>query len=55
MKICGEEYPLKWRSQIMIHQKVIPLGRFINFDDAVSARKEAEKEYFGEFRYQEVV
>ena len=46
---------LKWRAQIMIHQKTIPLGRFVNFDDAVNARKEAEEEYFGEFRYKEVI
>lgn len=32
----------KWRSQICINGKNTGLGRFNNFDDAVSSRKEAE-------------
>ena len=41
----------KWRSRININNKCINLGYFINFDDAVKVRKQAEKQYFGEFRY----
>lgn len=41
----------KWYSLIMINGKSINLGRFDNFNDAVKARKEAEKEYFGEYSF----
>ena len=39
----------KWRAQIRINNKLIHLGYFINFDDAVTKRKHAEQQYFGEF------
>lgn len=38
-----------WTAAIKYHGKRIWLGRFRSFDDAVSARKAAEREYFGEF------
>jgi len=41
----------KWRAFIGVKGKHIHLGLFENFDDAVKARKEAEKKYFGEFSY----
>ena len=41
----------KWIAYIAINKKQLTLGRFSNFEDAVSARKVAEKKYFGEFRY----
>lgn len=41
----------KWVAQITINHKIIRLGYFINFEDAVKARKEAEKKYFGEWSY----
>ena len=41
----------KWRARIGYKGKRITLGFFINFDDAVKARKEAEKKYFGEYNY----
>ena len=40
----------KWVSQIRYNRKSITLGSFINKDDAIKARKEAEKKYFGEYR-----
>lgn len=39
----------KWAAQIQINLKIIPLGRFEKFEDAVKARKEAEKKYYGDF------
>lgn len=41
----------KWRAQIQINGKLISLGYFKNFDDAVAARKAAEEQYFGEYSY----
>lgn len=43
----------KWISQISINGKTISIGCFVNKDDAINARKKAEKEYFGEYRYQD--
>lgn len=39
----------KWHAQIRVDRKAIFLGRFDSFDEAVAARREAEKVYFGEF------
>ena len=41
----------KWKSQIKVNYKYISLGYFVDFKDAVKARKEAEEIYFGEFSY----
>lgn len=41
----------KWFAHITINQKLINLGRFDKFEDAITARKEAEDKYFGEFSY----
>jgi len=41
----------KWRAQIKINQKQIYLGVFDNFDEAVEVRRQAELDYFGEYRY----
>jgi hypothetical protein len=43
----------KWTAQIGINYKVINLGSFINEQDAIKARREAEQKYFGEFAYKE--
>lgn len=40
-----------WEAWITVMYNKIYLGRFINFDDAVKARKEAEQKYFGEYSY----
>ncbi|MNJ00228.1 AP2 domain protein [compost metagenome] len=40
-----------WKSQISKNKKRIDLGWFHDFKEAVAARKEAEKKYFGEYAY----
>jgi len=40
----------KWQAQIMVNGKTKYLGLYINKEDAIQARKEAEKKYFGKFR-----
>ena len=40
----------KWEARIMYNYKNIYLGRYINKEDAIKARKQAEIKYFGEFR-----
>jgi hypothetical protein len=39
----------KWRAQIKLNQKMIYLGYYKNKEDAIDARIEAEKKYFGEY------
>lgn len=39
----------KWRSRLTFKGKIMSFGSFARFEDAVFARKEAEKIYFGEF------
>lgn len=41
----------KWYSQIMVGGKTKCLGTYVDFDDAVAARKTAEEKYFGKFSY----
>lgn len=41
----------KWSATIGINYKMIHLGSYDDFDEAVKARKEAEEKYFGEYRY----
>ncbi len=43
----------KWIAGIMINNKATYLGSFINKDDAIKARLEAEQKYFGEFAPQQ--
>lgn len=43
--VCWDKARNKWESKIKCGGKTIHLGRFINFDDAVAARKAAEKQY----------
>ena len=40
----------RWRAKICPNGKQIHLGNFINKEDAIQARKEGEKKYFGRFR-----
>lgn len=44
----------KWVSQIGFEGKVVFLGSFKNFEDAVKARKEAEIKYYGFYKPEEV-
>ena len=41
----------KWRARIKVNGKEKHLGEFVNFEDAVQERKNAEKKYFGEYAY----
>ena len=41
----------KWEAQICVNYKNIKLGYFIDKQDAIKARKEAELKYFGKFAY----
>lgn len=43
----------KWRARIQVNGKRLSLGQYENFEDAVKTRKEAEKKYYGEYRYKE--
>ena len=43
----------KWQSEIRVDGKHIYLGLFINLEDAIEARKQAEIKYFGEYRNKE--
>lgn len=43
-----------WRATININNKTINLGSFKDFNNAVQARKEAERKYFGEYVRQEI-
>jgi hypothetical protein len=41
----------KWVARITINDERLYLGTFVNFEDAVAARRKAEDMYFGEFSY----
>ena len=43
----------KWLARITFNQKHINLGRFNTLEEAIEARKQAELEYFGEYRNKE--
>lgn len=42
----------RWQANISINGKRVNLGRYKKLEDAVNARLEGEKEYFGDFRVQ---
>ena len=41
----------RWEAWVNVDKKHKYLGRFDNFEDAVKARKDAEKIYYGDFSY----
>jgi len=43
----------KWAAQVTINNKTKSLGRFDTYEEAVKVRLKAEKEYYGEFAYNE--
>ncbi len=46
--VIWDKFRNKWRSEIMYKDKHYYLGRYDNFDDAVTARKKGELKYYGE-------
>lgn len=44
---------LKWKVYIKVDKKLVHLGHYENFDDAVQVRKNAEVKYYGSFKYEE--
>lgn len=40
---------MRWSAQISVNNKTIPLGRFDSFEEAMTARLNAEKKFHGEF------
>lgn len=44
----------KWTVQVSVNNKTKYIGRFTNYEDAVQARLEAEKQYYGEYAYNEL-
>ena len=48
--VTWNKWAQKWRARIGIDYKSILLGSYINKEDAIQTRIEAEKKYFGEFR-----
>lgn len=47
--VCFEKFTKSWRSYIKVNGKYINLGRFKTINDAIIARQNAEKKYFGEW------
>jgi len=45
----------KWQVHVMVNRKSIFIGMFESINNAVSARKEAELKYFGEYAYSQEV
>ncbi len=43
--VCWNSASGKWSAQIQVQWKAHHLGRFVRFDDAVAARKAAERKY----------
>lgn len=41
----------KWLASITVNGNMIRLGKYNNYNDAVKARIDAEKKYYGEYRY----
>lgn len=51
--VAFDERRNKWYARIMINRKNLHLGSFDTKEEAIEARKQAEIEYFGEYRYKE--
>jgi len=49
--VCFDKTNKKWRATIKVDHKQISLGRFEDFEKAVSARKNAEIKYYGGWRH----
>lgn len=49
--VCWVKRISKWMARISVNKKDILLGYFENIEDAITARKQAEKEQYGEFSF----
>lgn len=49
--VCRRKDTQKWVARITINGDRLYLGTFLSFDEAVIARKNAEKIYFGDYSY----
>ena len=49
--VCFDKRLGKWSARITVNKQTINLGLFVDFNEAVDARKCAEIKYFGEYRY----
>lgn len=49
--VCWMKKIQRWQAYITINKKNIYLGRYKNYEDALKARKEAEKKYFKNWSY----
>lgn len=49
--VIWHKHTQRWRAYITIDGKRKHLGSFVNKDDAIEARKEAEEKYYGEWSY----
>jgi hypothetical protein len=47
--VVWHKYANKWMARITVNNEDIYLGLFINKQDAINARIEAEKKYFKDF------
>lgn len=47
--VCFESFTNKWKAYIRVNRKMINLGRFEKLEDAITIRKQAEQQYFGEW------
>ena len=49
--VCLNKNKTRWLASITVDNHRYRLGSFVNFEDAVQARKEAEEKYYGEYSY----
>ena len=50
MGVSWDKLKNKWAAYIGINRKRVHLGYFADIQDAIDARVNAEKKYFGEYR-----
>lgn len=50
--VVWDKFNSKWIAQIMVNQKHIKLGRYVDIEDAIEAYRVASIKYFGEFARQ---
>lgn len=53
MGVCWSKKAKKWIAQIVVDKQNIYLGSFIDKENAIKARQDAEIKYFGEYRCKE--